>query len=461
MIWKRGFVIFVIFLFLVVAFVLAAPSAPTDLIFNNNATADYDQGNFFLNWTSGGGDAEANYTIYLFSNNTLYATAQNGSATGYVFSNTTESNYTFIVEAWNGTGFKANSSGNISIYVDSSAPSIALPVYTNATAKKNSTTLTLNISVLDGLSGTTGTSCLIDVNGSNQSIGFLGGWCNGTIGLSGLNDGNHTLNVYVNDTVNNVGLNDSFIVQADTTAPTASLSESSSTTTSITVSFSCSDNLDSGPSCVLSSSSGTVSGSTISGLSCGNSYTITVNATDSAGNTALNSDSMSTSSCGGTGSTSDPPFYTNTFVEDDVDFTQKRVITRELAEKHRVRIKFDGETHYIGVKSITGSSAVIEVASEPQEVTLNVAETKKFDLNGDNSYDLEVILNSILDSKASITLLSIEEPVPEGEITSGETPGEAEGAEETKTNLTWLWILIGVILVVAVVWFFLKKTKRS
>ncbi len=203
--------------------ILAAPNAPTNLVFNNNATPNYDEGVFTLNWTSGAGDAESNYTIYVFSNSSIYLIASNDSVTGYSFSNTTEANYTFIVEAINETGFGANSS-NISIYVDTTAPVITLPFYTNVTKKKNTESLILNISVTDATSGLTNGVCLIDVNGTNQSVSISSGWCNASnIALTGLTDGNKTIKVWVNDSTNNIGLNDSYVVEIDTTAPVITL----------------------------------------------------------------------------------------------------------------------------------------------------------------------------------------------------------------------------------------------
>jgi len=223
MINKKEIFVIGIFLFLI-GLICAAANAPTTLIFNNNATSSYDEGFFFVNWTSGAGDAEANYSIYVFSDDVFYLKADNNSVTGYSFSNTTEANYTFIIEAVNATADTTNSTTNISIYVDSTAPTVTLPHYTNATFKKNTDNLILNISISDASSGLTGSVCLIDVNGTNQSITVSGGWCNNTaINLTGLSDGNQTIKVYVNDTVNNLALNNSYVVQIDSTAPTVTL----------------------------------------------------------------------------------------------------------------------------------------------------------------------------------------------------------------------------------------------
>ena len=218
--------IFVLFMFVFflsgisIGTIFAAPSPPTAVVFGNNVTSVFDEGNFSVNWTSGGGD-EVNYTIYIFADNILFATAGNDSETGYLFNNHTEANYTFIIEAVNATLVGVNSS-NISIYVDRTAPTIALPVYANGTAKQNSSMLTLNISVSDTSSGLTGSRCIVDVNGTNESLAVSSGWCNSTnFNLTGLSDGNHTIKVYVNDTVNILGINDSFVVFLDSTNPLA------------------------------------------------------------------------------------------------------------------------------------------------------------------------------------------------------------------------------------------------
>ena len=144
------------------------------------------------------------------------------------------------------------------VQIDDTAPTITLPQYTNATYKKNTDTLTLNISVSDATSGLTGSFCFIDVNGtSNQTVAVSSGWCNSSvINLTGSIDGNHTLKVYVNDTVNNIGLNDSYVVQVDSTNPVLGLSLTTSAMYSLTLAASGIDG-------TCSSDRGTLSGSTI------------------------------------------------------------------------------------------------------------------------------------------------------------------------------------------------------
>ncbi|HTZ42031.1 MAG TPA: PGF-pre-PGF domain-containing protein, partial [Candidatus Omnitrophota bacterium] len=144
--------------------------------------------------------------------------------------------YQFWCSAQNITGgFTApaqeNSTVNISITIDDTAPVISIPLYTNATAMNTNTSLlTLNISVTDATVGLNGSVCKVNINGSNQSFAVSGGWCNFTTGnLTGLADGINKIRVYVNDTVNNLGLNNSFYVTTDTVNPLAVPSCSPST----------------------------------------------------------------------------------------------------------------------------------------------------------------------------------------------------------------------------------------
>ncbi len=104
---------------------------------------------------------------------------------------------------------------------DTTGPTITLPLYTNATIKKNTDTLTLNISVTDA--GTSQSPCFIDVNTTNQTITYSNGWCNGTVALTGLTDGNQTIKVYANDSSGNMGINNNYFVWLDTTGPTITL----------------------------------------------------------------------------------------------------------------------------------------------------------------------------------------------------------------------------------------------
>ncbi|MCX6742563.1 MAG: hypothetical protein NTX24_05355 [Candidatus Pacearchaeota archaeon] len=154
--------------------------------------------------------------IYLYKNGTLINNGTSPLANYTLFNSLGMWNITAIYPA---TQNYSSSSETWWVNVtDTTAPTITLPSYTNATLKKNTDTLTLNISVTDA--DTPQSPCFIDVNATNQTIAYSNGWCNGTVALTGLGDGNETIKVYDNDSSGNMRLNNSYVVWIDTTAPT-------------------------------------------------------------------------------------------------------------------------------------------------------------------------------------------------------------------------------------------------
>jgi hypothetical protein len=454
---------------------ISATTTPTALIIRSNVTAVYDEGNFTVNWTSGGGTVK-NYSVYIAVGGTVFAKAWNNSILGYSFNNWTQGNYTFIIGALNttGSGNEANATSNISIYVDRTAPVISLPVYTNATAKKNSTTLTLNISVADASSGVTGTVCLIDVNGTNQSIALAIGWCNGTMGLEGVSDGNTTLKIYANDTVNIRGLNNSFVVLVDTTEPVASASCSpTSVVTGETFPCSCS-----GTDATAGLNSSATSGSTTSpdGVSIApvhdGVFTYTCSVTDYAGNSKTGTTTytvtlpISRSSGGGSSTTS---FYSKSIPKTSQDFSIIQTIETSsfgggLAVKEKVTFKLNEEIHYVGVRELTSSSVKIEIASDPVQVDMNIGEEKKIDLDSDGYYDLQIIMNGIVNNKADLTINYIHESIS----TSEQIEPPTENTEEVipisvQGENKWVWIVVVFLFILAgfFVWYFYFRKLRK
>ena len=138
---------------------------------------------------------------------------------------------------------------------------------------------------------------------------------------------------------------------------------------------------------------------------------------------------ISCSSGGGSGgSSSGTTTWTNTLVDDSQDIEDKGSVTSALGSSQRVRISVSGSIHHVGVKSLTATTATIEVASTPQEATMAVGETRKFDLDDDKTYDISVTLNSITSGKADVTILPIDEPVtPESEAAQQEAEDAASG----------------------------------
>jgi len=495
---KEGFIFLLGVIFLTLT-VLAA-STVTKVIFNNNATSSYDEGSFFVNWTPGG-DVAANYSIYIFSNDTFYLKATNDSETGYSFSNTTESNYTFIIEPTNANGTVGINSTNISIYVDSTPPTISLPVYVNATSKKNSSTLTLNISVTDSLSGLTSSNCLIDVNSTNQSISYSSGWCNGTIGLTGLNDGNHTLNVWVNDSVNNFGLNNSFIVQTDTTAPSISVSCSPSSIYTGN-NFPCSCSGTDSISGVSTSSGSSNSPEGINNPSSTGTFTYTCSVTDNAGNIGTSSTSYTVSSQGGGSSIIPPSSKSISFLWDKISSGRETEIQNLDKEIPLEKISF-----WIKDQTQNVKITITSYYEKPEEISLKEGKVYKY-LHFDtinllkNLDSAEVIfrvnktwISQNLISKEGVSIYRFNEENKKWEeiktdfqkedslyyyylvnldsfsyfaISEKEIiPQENNASENVETfqkpleelNTWWIWVL-GVLILGGIIWLLINKRKK-
>lgn len=187
------------------------------------------------------------------------------------------------------------------------------------------------------------------------------------------------------------------------------------------------------------------------GLVSGAGYNIVV-PTVSGGTTTTSGDEA-----GGTGT---PSFWKNTFLVNEEQFEQG--FTRERGGGERFRVVIDGENHHVGVVSLTDTTATINVSSETQQATLVIGDTRRFEVTNDSYYDVQVILNSIADDKADLTIKSISEEVTEEtEAEEREKEAVAKGEEAEKRNLIWLWWLIGIVVLVIVVWTLVRKKKNN
>jgi hypothetical protein len=192
---------------------------------------------------------------------------------------------------------------SFAVWIDTTAPAVTSPVYTNATQYKNTQSLTYNVSVIDA--GVGASYCRINVasaTASNVTVAVSSGWCNGTYSLAGATDGNKTIYIYANDTLGNTAMNDSFAVWIDTTTPVVTLPVYTNrthrlNTQTITLNVSVID-AGVGASYCRINANGTNQTTAVSSGWCNGTYwltnladgnnTINVYANDSLGNTALN-----------------------------------------------------------------------------------------------------------------------------------------------------------------------------
>jgi len=456
-------------------FVLAnAYALATTITFTNpddvsSAYADSD-GHFTINWTNDSISESpiCNWTVALWmhdgivsvtdnANTSVYG-EQDNSSWGYDwdYNNDTEANYTFSFSAFLANGTRTANSTNVSMYVDGTAPIVnwTNSGYNNETPyKKNTETLTVNVSVGDAASGVeSGISyCVFNISTvANYTVMVNEGWCNSTtLNLTDLADGNHTIDVYVNDSADNTGVNLSYyVVWIDTTPPAVPTFGCTPSALRVGDSFSCSCT-GSDASSGINTSYGTDGYSFTANPSTAatGTFNITCTTRDYAGNqhsASLTYTVHEALSSGGTTTT----IWTHTYTPSDEQAEEG--YTKELSVKNRVKLKIDEQDHYIGIVSLTETKATINISSDPVQVILAVGEDAKVDVTDDGYYDIYVLLNAIVNNKADVTIQKIHELIPEGEgavDTTGEINGEGE--EETKKGLGWWWVVIiaGVIII--------------
>jgi len=126
----------------------------------------------------------------------------------------------------------------------------------------------------------------------------------------------------------------------------------------------------------------------------------------------------------------------------------KNGYTKFLYRNWKISFKVENVSHIFKVENVNATNSKISISSETQEATLSVGEEKKFDLSGDDSYDLQVKLNSIDSSKANFTLQTIHE-LPESE--NGEN-GESFSEKidillNEDSSLKWIFLAVIIILI--------------
>jgi hypothetical protein len=196
-------------------------------------------------------------------------------------------------------------------------------------------------------------------------------------------------------------------------------------------------------------------------------YTTTCRSTDASNNTGIGTFiytlSSGTSNPGFTTPTASS-FFTKTINKGNTEFALGTVLSEALGRQHRVKVKVNGIAHYVGVVELSSSSSTINVSSIPQQAVFNIGDTNKFDVNNDTFYDLEVILNSINNNKANVTVKSIHEEISLiNSGTGGSTPpvndpvstplvnnSRTTGNADDESNLTWLWVTIWILFVVII-----------
>ena len=386
-------------------------------------------------------------------------------------------NITVIV---NDTSNNQNSTNITLVRFDNTVPNIVAGNFTNPAANNHNYTgtLVLNVSASDALAGMN--HILFNItNASGEQNGTLlasksGNSFNATLNLSQYPEGVYNITAWANDSAGNENNTAAILnIIFDNTAPTVTFSCTPATVYSgNTVTCACS---------TTDSPAGVNTTSFTASPSTSNTGTFTQNCVvvDTAGNSRTASSTytieLGAGSSGGGGSSGGASatafVYSKTISKTDKDLSEIKVIETStfggggLGAKEKVSVKINNEDHFVGVRSLTETTALVEIASDPVQIALDIGDDAKLDLNNDRTYDIYIKLNAIINNKADITIEYLSEAIPEGAEGSIETSGEITtdtggGQEETTgAGLRLLWWIIGIIVVIAVVWIVIQKKK--
>ena len=482
----------VLIILLSMYFVLAAITAPTDLLFGQNTTANYDNdGDFTVNWTAGGGSDEINYTIYIYADDVLYTSAVNDSETGYSFSNTTDANYTFTIEAVNATPDYANSS-NISMIVDRTVPSLAYGTGIGANnTGANRTWIFANVTASDTNKNSLVFSLYNSTSLVNQTV-YADSYATISINWTGLPVETYTYNVTANDSATNSNSTLTRTFYLDSTVPTATASctPSNPTDNGEQVTCTCSGS-DSGSG--IASSTANLVYTTSTAGSFTYDCSVTNNAGLSASTTAtyLVSGGGGGSSGGGGGGTTKSNTFTkitpgNVSIMKNFDketgIKEIQINVNNPAQNVRIIVtKYDGKPAEVSVEK-TGKvyqymqiktenlgdkleKAVVKIKVEKSWTSENGLDKDKIALfkfnenskkwdelstvydTSDDTYDyFDVELTSF--SYFAISEKTVAEE--EGEEVGVDTTPSGDLDEGTR-DLTWLWAVIAVLVVLVAI----------
>ena len=401
-----------------------------------------------------------------------------------------DGNYKFNVTVNDSAG-NSNTTATRNITIDATAPSLSQFVSPTPTNQTNLSRnfINLNLTATDTNINTIG---LFLYNSTGQQINVSFGTSSpSSINFTNLSDGVYSFNATVNDSAGNSNNTGTSTVTLDRTNPLISyaLGGISSGTTvaasSIYVNISVTETNEGFIRYELHNSAGLYNGTV---LSSGNrsfrfsavadgTYKINVTVNDTSGNSNTTSDitgivvstatpASSSSSGGGDGGGSQAPLqWVSTIFDNDKDLSSIGTINKVLGEREKIVISIDKKDHYVGVikNGINQNSVTIEIASTPQQATLIIGDEKKFDVNGDGYYDIDIKLNGIKNGKADLTIKSIHEKVIAATVNNTKEESAPNVAQNelpaTKGNNVWLYVIIIVLVGIVGIVYYIKKRK--
>ncbi len=251
------------------------------------------------------------------------------------------------------------------------------------------------------------------------------------INWTGLPNGVYTYNVTINDTLGNVNTTSTRTITLDTSAPVISFScDKISVYVGEVITCSCSATSVTDPDPVVTYTQNPSTSNT--GL-----FTTSCSALDNAGASSSSSISYNVGSMQGGG-------YPNYKISSE---DLAKGYTKTMRKNWKVNFKINKETHTLLVKDIEENGVILVLSSDSQKASLLINEEKKFELTGDNYYDISIRLDSIKElasfSTVDLTIKSINEVILNDAV-------DEEIEIKEKPNLTWLWVVLGIFILVLI-----------
>ncbi len=356
---------------------------------------------------------------------------------------TTPGNYNFTITTLNASGPFNTTLVAINVN-DTTVPSaFVFNSPTNASGVNISTNyLSVNVSITDN-----GNLQSIILYLSNSSGGILNSSTNASspfyFNFTGLTPGIYRINVTANDSFGNRNWSETRVIILDTTAPTVTLATVELTSSSIAVNITLSDaSAGISKACSVDRSGASVSSTNTSqrlsesSLTCNSNYNYTLNCFDTAGNIKQQNASYTTSACtssdsgSSSGSATSSSVWKTAFTADTTQISTTGY-TKEIAVSEAIKVKVNNEDHFVGIISLSVLGATINISSKPQQAIFVVGQTRQFDVDEDQFYDLNVTLRSISATKANVTVLAVHEGLL---LQTGS--GSANAANAAKTTTT-------------------------
>jgi hypothetical protein len=131
-----------------------------------------------------------------------------------------------------------------------------------------------------------------------------------------------------------------------------------------------------------------------------------------------------------------------------------------IVKNQKVEIPVGDEKKTVKVESVSGEKVVVSIDGENYEI--ENSSSGKIDLDSDGFYDVEIVNNGVTGNYAKLEFKLINEKI-ESENEDGQNENILDKIPDAIKSVGWkIYVLVGVIVVLVIVWFLLdKKIKRK